>query len=194
MAFRAFLDANVLVGARERDVILTLGEAGIFDPLWSGGAVEEMLRHLPRSMDSDARAALLTAMTLAFPEANVLWPGMVTIDVSDSINEKDRHIVASALWGHADVLVTHDADLRNDLERSGLVDTQDPAEFVAYAIDVDTEAASEALLTMARDRWLTDKPPSTDFSDSAILMRLSTWMADRAGWHAAAHQVARLAE
>lgn len=46
MPFRAFLDANVLVGAREREVFLTLGEAGLFDPLWSDGSIDEMLRCL----------------------------------------------------------------------------------------------------------------------------------------------------
>lgn len=194
MPFRAFLDANVLVGARERDVFLTLGEAGVFDPLWSDGAIEEMLRHLPHSMNVEARQALLAAMTHAFPEANVRWSEFITIEVASSINPKDRHIVAGALWGHADVLVTYDGVLRDELERSKLVDAQAPAEFIAYAIDVDAEAACEALLTMVRQRWLADV--ATDDAahrDRELLLRLSKWMTGRVGWLAAAHHLVRLA-
>ncbi|GAB3042592.1 hypothetical protein GCM10027052_25860 [Parafrigoribacterium mesophilum] len=189
MQFRAFLDANVLVGARERDVLLTLGEADLFDPLWSGGAIEEMLRHLPTSMDVAARSALLDSMNRAFPEADVRWDHGVVVEVQQFINSKDHHIVASALWGHADVLVTNDAALRAEVERSGLIDPQASAEFVAYAIDVDVKAATEALVSMVRDRWM---PGLTDLPDAAVLARLSSWM-DRGGWRAAAGIVEQVA-
>lgn len=195
MPFRAFLDANVLVGARERDVFLTLGETGVFEPLWSDGAIEEMLRHLPHSMSSEARQALLAAMTFAFPEANVRWQEFVTAEVANSVNLKDRHIVAGALWGHADVLVTNDAALRDELEKSKLVDAQAPAEFIAYAIDVDADAACESLLVMARQRWLANSSPDDAANtDRALLLRISKWMSERAGWNAAAQHLARLAE
>ena len=185
MPFRAFLDANVLVEARQRDVLLSLAEAGLFDPLWSPLAIEEMLRHLPRSMSAESRAALLAAMSTAFPEAKVEWPGAVSIDVALSINEKDRHIVASAIWARSGVLVTNDAALRAELERSGLLDAQAPAEFVAYAIDVDPAEAREALLVMVRDRWLVGNEDAEQ-ADEDLVLRLTGWMRQRAGWSVAA--------
>lgn len=177
MPFRVFVDANVLVPGRWRDIVLTLAAADLFEILWSPLVLEEADRHLPASMDAGARAGLFTAMNDAFPEALVEWPGEVDIHVRLDVNEKDRHVVAAALWGHADVLLTEDENLHNEVNRSRLIDAQRMPVFLTYAIDVSPAEAVAALVDMARRRWLRD-PNATD---SEVLERLRDYF-DRHGW------------
>ncbi|NYK10074.1 PIN domain-containing protein [Leifsonia naganoensis] len=177
MPFRVFVDANVLVPGRWRDIVLTLAEADLFEILWSPLVLEEVDRHLPAGMDAEARAFLFGAMNGAFPEALVEWPGAVDIDVRLDVNEKDRHVVAAALWGHADVLLTEDENLHNEVNRSHLLDAQRLPVFLTYAIDVSPTEAVAALIDMARRRWLRD-PNATD---SEVLERLRDYFG-RHGW------------
>ena len=59
---RAVLDANVMVGARQRDVLLTLAEAGVYAPIWSGEILSEVGRHVPEEVST----ALVREMRQAF--------------------------------------------------------------------------------------------------------------------------------
>ena len=180
MTYRAFLDANVLVQSRVRDVLLTLADLGTFDPLWSERVLQEVSRNLPVTMAGGGKEALFRAMEAAFPEAMVSWPGVVDIEVRSSINLSDQHVVAAALWAGADALVTEDARLAD--ECSDLVDVQLPGVFAAYAIDIDPMAAAAALVDMARRRWLDDESVA---SSEHVLDRLVAWMG-RHGWAVAA--------
>lgn len=158
MSFGAVLDANVLVPARVRDVLLTLAEVGLYRPLWSDVIVEEVTRHLPASMDAAARARLLAAMTSAFPEALVQWPDGLTFDALGRVNGKDHHVVLAAVHSGADAVVTNDAPLREEglaVQRNlpGDLDFQSCAEFTAYAVDVDRGVAAAALQRMIVKRW-----------------------------------------
>lgn len=178
MTFAAVLDANVLVPARVRDVLLTLAEAGLYRPLWSDLILDEVGRHLPATMDDVARKRLVSAMAGAFPEAVVQWPNGLTFDALSVVNDKDRHVVTAALHAGADVVVTEDTDLRDEGLRLGAslpvdLDFQGCAEFTAYAVDADREAAREALDRMLVARWRLvsdDRWP-----------RFLAW-ADRQGW------------
>jgi predicted nucleic acid-binding protein len=153
VAFRAFIDAQILVAARPRDVLLTLAEAGMFEPLWSPLVLEEMERHLPQTMTEPQRVHLLAMMQKAFPEASVEWSGVVDVNVQLAVNAKDRHVVAAAIVGRADVVLTEDQGLFEELHRSGVIDAQKLPEFIAYAIDADQPNARVALLDMAVTRW-----------------------------------------
>lgn len=114
MTFKAVLDANVLVPARIRDVLMTLAEAGLYEPLWSAPILDELHRHLPESMDAAARERLAAAMASAFPEALVTWPDGLTFTQLHVVNRKDHHVVQAALCAGADVIVTEDARLRDE--------------------------------------------------------------------------------
>lgn len=153
MSFRAFIDAQILVEARPRDVLLTLAEAGLFEPLWSPLVLEEMQRHLPPSMTGVQKGRLIDAMNGAFPDASVEWSGLVEVKVRLSVNEKDRHVVSAAIVGGADVVVTEDGQLFGELVSGKIVDAQKLPEFIAYAIDTDQPNARLALIDMAVRRW-----------------------------------------
>lgn len=168
MGFHAVLDANVLVGARRRDVLLTVAECGIYAPMWSGEILHEMQRHVPATLSS----RLVPAMQRAFPDADRgHWPGMATAVQSAGklgVNPKGRHVLALAICGHADVVVTDDAGLREELERVG-VEAQPTSAFAAYAVDVDVERARAALVDMARRRW------QLGGTDEEVLARVEAW-------------------
>ena len=170
MGYRGFLDANVLVPARIRDVLLSLAHAGLYVPLWSQAVLDEVRRHLPDTMTAADRDHLFLAMDDAFPEACVDAPERLDVTVRAVVNAKDEHVLAAALWAHADVIVTDDKDLVREAE--GLLDTQPVDVFLTYAVDVDVECAVSALIDMARRRWL----PTTDRSDDAeVVRRLLEW-------------------
>lgn len=181
MPFRVFVDANVLVQGRWRDVVLTLAYAGVYDLLWSPLVLEEVERHLPDTMSPEDRTHLFETMNGGFPEASVSWPGAIDLEVRLQVNEKDRHVVAAALWGKADILLTDDGDLHDQVIESGLLDAQRMPVFLAYAIDSIPQIAVAALVDMARRRWLRDPTAS----DEAVLERLHAYF-DRNGWHTSA--------
>ena len=177
MVFRAFLDANIIVPARYRDILLTLAEAGLYKPLWSQLVLDEVARHLPESMTDEDRRFLFQMMNEAFPEALVTWPGFVDLAVRAHVNEKDRHIVAAALWGRADLLLSLDATLRQEVIASRLVEAQSMPEFITSVIDTNAFVARTALITMARRRW----GVATTSTDTEILKRFKSYF-HRHGW------------
>jgi predicted nucleic acid-binding protein len=107
---RLFLDANVLHAAAVRDFLLRLGEAGVVDVRWSGAVLDETRRSLEgRGFPAHKVDRLIDALRTAFPEAEVhdfeeLIPEM---DCSD---RNDRHVLAAAVAGEADFLVTDNTD------------------------------------------------------------------------------------
>lgn len=184
MSFTAVLDAVVLVRARERDVLLTLAEANLYRPLWSERILEEVRRHLPDSMDDAARDRLRDAMARAFPEAVVPVPADLDFEALARINAKDRHVVQAAVFGHADVVVTEDAGLREEGQGLGepwvsRLDFQGCGEFTANAVGVDPDVAAAALDGMLAQRWRLgdDRWP-----------RFLAWMR-RQGWAVTADQL-----
>ncbi|MFI5061812.1 MAG: hypothetical protein ACHP7F_10210 [Actinomycetales bacterium] len=177
MPFRVFVDANVLVRGRWRDIVLTLAEAGVCDVLWSPLVLDEVERHLPDAMTAQDRVHLFAQMNSAFAEASVSWPGAVDLNVRLQINEKDRHVIAASLWGKADILLTDDQALHDEVIVSKLLDAQRMPVFLAYAIDSDHAIAMTALIEMARHRWLRS-PIATD---EEVLDRLRAYF-ERHGW------------
>jgi predicted nucleic acid-binding protein len=112
--FSVFLDTCVLVPSLSRDVLLEVAEQSVYRPLWSAEVLNELNRAVrrlttQRGIQSDVvdsyASRLLTQMTRAFPDAMVDgWRSIVeTISLPDP---NDRHIVAAALSGRADVVVT----------------------------------------------------------------------------------------
>jgi hypothetical protein len=97
-----------------RDVLLEVAERDVYRPLWGSEILVELGRTLARLMgnrgqDEQTRrtyiARLLSHMGTAFPDALVEgWALVSTIELPD-VN--DRHVVAAALAGRADVIVTN---------------------------------------------------------------------------------------
>lgn len=110
----ALLDTCVLVPSRARDVLLEIASTGAFRPLWSTQILAELDRTLrllfaKRSLTKTELEGYLThlfrQMRIAFPDALVTeWEPLVpTVHLPDP---DDRHVVAAAWVGRADVIVT----------------------------------------------------------------------------------------
>lgn len=107
MIFRVFLDANVLIGARNRDAILPLAAADCFDVRWSAAVLNEVDRHLLQRITAEQRAALYREMEWAFPDALVELPAALGT-LASVVNPKDQHVAAAAIVGGCDLVVTDD--------------------------------------------------------------------------------------
>jgi len=112
--FSALLDTCVLVPSRARDVLLEIASAGAYRPLWSSAILTELDRTLRlllarRGVSPEEVDAYLTRlfrqMEVTFPDAPVVgWEALIeTIQLPDP---NDRHRVAAARAGHADLIVT----------------------------------------------------------------------------------------
>lgn len=112
--FSALLDTCVLVPSRARDVLLEIASTGVCRPLWSSEIIAELDRTLRVLLakrgvspeESDAYLTrLLDQMKTNFPDALVPeWQPLV--DAIQLPDANDRHVVAAALAGRADVIVT----------------------------------------------------------------------------------------
>lgn len=107
MSERVLLDANVLFPTVLREIVLGVAAAGGFVPLWSPRILEEWARatrRLPDGAEGVARAeiALLRA---DWPGAEIVPPAGLaeTLALPDP---DDRHVLAAAIAGRADILLT----------------------------------------------------------------------------------------
>lgn len=112
--FSALPGTCVLVPSRARDVLLEVASTGAYRPLWSSGILAELDRTLrlllgKRGVSREETDAYLTRlfrqMETAFPDALVTgWESLAeTVQLPDP---GDRHVVAAARVGRADVIVT----------------------------------------------------------------------------------------
>lgn len=107
---RACLDACVLVPTALRGILMRMAEAGAFDPIWSERIFEEW-RHADLRFHPDAENALNVEQALLsarWPNAMVDGGSSLEISLPDP---DDVHVVAAAVSGKADFLVT--ANLRD---------------------------------------------------------------------------------
>lgn len=112
--FSALLDTCVLVPSRARDVLLEAASAGVYRPLWSSEILAELDRTLrvlqarrgiaPEETDAYL-VRLFRQMETSFPDALVTdWESL--LDAVQLPDPADRHVVAAARAGRADVIVT----------------------------------------------------------------------------------------
>lgn len=112
--FSALLDTCVLVPSRARDVLLEIASTGAYRPLWSAEILAELDRTLrvllgKRGASGEEADVYLTRlfrqMATAFPDALVTgWEPLASIVRLP--DPDDRHVVAAAWAGRADVIVT----------------------------------------------------------------------------------------
>lgn len=155
MALRILIDACVLYPTVMREMVMGAARAGVFEPLWSARLLEEWARaaiKLGPEGEAQARAeiALLRA---AWPKAEVPpSPGVAArLYLPD---ENDVHVLAAAINGHADIIMTLNAKdfPRGTLAEEGLarVDPDSYLHGVWLAKPQVMEAAAVHVLEEAR--------------------------------------------
>ncbi len=104
---KAVLDACVLFPPVMREMLVGAAERGGFAPVWSARIFEEWARatrRLPEGAESAARAEA-ARLRARFPAAEVAVPEELVASLSLP-DPDDRHVLAAAIAGGADTLVT----------------------------------------------------------------------------------------
>lgn len=98
----ACLDACVLVPIGLCDALLSIALAGLNGPVWSDEILAEVRRNVPGVAPPEIENRI-AAMNEAFPGALVGDWRQTLSAVPDTVDPKDRHVVAAALVGQANV-------------------------------------------------------------------------------------------
>lgn len=117
------LDACVLYPTVMREVLLAAAKSGLYEPLWSDRILEEWARAAARidpAQEAQARGEI-AMLGANWPRARIIAPdGLINrLWLPD---ENDIHVLATAVAGHADGIVTMNAKdfPRNILAEEGL--------------------------------------------------------------------------
>lgn len=119
---KAVLDACVLYPTVMREMLLSAAEAGLYQPLWSARILEEWARAAGRAgAEEEARErALIAGLGMRFPRAE-LSVRDVSLEARLWLPDPgDVHVLARAIEGHADVIVTTNV---RDFPRGVLADS-----------------------------------------------------------------------
>ena len=157
----AILDACVLYPLPLRDTLLRVAEAGVYDARWSDRILDEMERNLVADGRATAEIAgrLRAAMTRAFGAAAVPQAEVDGLEESMTNDPKDRHVLAAAVVGRADVVVTLNLrDFPLDACRAVGVEPMHPDDFLLDAYD---EAPAPVFAAVERQAADLKRPPST---------------------------------
>jgi hypothetical protein len=109
MAFRAVLDADVLLPVSLRDTLLRLAELELYDPLWSERILREVEKNLVENIGLTPEKARehTDAMNGAFEDAMVSSRAVDLLEPRMLNDEKDRHVLAAAVVADAGAMVTN---------------------------------------------------------------------------------------
>lgn len=89
MSFVALLDANVLYPPYLRDLLLRFAQAGVFEPRWSAGILDEVARNIKKDRDEAERQKvdhMISLMRRHFEDAEV--PGYKALIPAMTNDEK----------------------------------------------------------------------------------------------------------
>jgi predicted nucleic acid-binding protein len=172
VSFVALLDANVLYPAYLRDLLLRLAQAGVYQPRWSPEILDEITRNLKKGRDTAGREKVnrvISLMKQHFEDAEVTgYDGLVPSMTNDP---KDRHVLAAAITGGADVIVTY--NLRHFPPQSREpynIDAQEPDEFLRH----QWEQADPERFVAILERWTSQLRRHPDTLEGVLEERLMT--------------------
>ena len=139
----AVLDANVLYPARVRDLFLRLAIAGLYSARWTNEILDECFMSITADRP-DLTAAQLDRtrhlLGVAVPDARIEgYEGLV--DQIELPDPNDRHVLAAAIAGEADLLVTWNvADFPPRATAGRQLSVVTPDEFLLRLLEVDVDA------------------------------------------------------
>jgi PIN domain len=139
MTYAALLDANVIYPAPQRDLFLQLALTDIFKARWTVDIHREWMEALLRNEPHRDRAALERTRDLMDSHTrDCLVTGYeVLIPVLDLPDPNDRHVLAAAIVGHCDVIVTQNLKHFPDEALAPYkIDVQHPDEFLCNQLSL----------------------------------------------------------
>lgn len=155
----ALLDANVLFPKLQCDALISLAQAGLYAAKWSPHIEQEWLisrlAKFPGSNEANRNKA--RAMTEAIPDCMV-YGYEKFIDCLDLPDPDDRHVLAAAIVGHADAIVTNNLkDFPLERLEPHCIEVQTPDQFIVNQLTLHQARAVAALRAM-RERWNNPAP------------------------------------
>lgn len=158
--YTAILDACVLVPNALCDTLLRLAEREFYRPLWSQRILDETawaIQAVHPEITADRVRWRLESMNATFEDALVEgWEQVCAgLDLPD---DNDRHVVAAAIRGGAQVVVTFNLkDFPDDRLAPTGVAVSHPDEFLLDQLDLQPGIALQVLIEQAKDL---NNPPS----------------------------------
>jgi predicted nucleic acid-binding protein len=169
-SFTAFYDANVLYRSELRNLLMRLAMTGLFRARWSEGVHKEWMTRLLANrpdltpdklqrtralMDKHAEYALVTGY-------EDLIEGLRLPDPDD------RHVLAAAIRGRADVIVTQNVkDFPSGALEPFGIEAQHPDEFIVHLLDLEAARVIDA----ARQHRESLKNPAKTASEYIEMLR-----------------------
>jgi predicted nucleic acid-binding protein len=161
LAFTALLDANVLYPITLCDALLRLAAAELYQVRWSADILQEALGSLKTNHPPDKHPSLerrFAVMEKHFPEAMVTgYESLIPVMTN---HQRDRHVLAAALRGRADVIVTANVKHFPYASREPYdIVVQAPDDFLCHQYDVRDPGHLMEIL----EHWASQlqKPPLT---------------------------------
>lgn len=142
-----------------RDVLMVAARTEVFRVLWTDDILDECGCNLIKDgrATQDNMDCMSTVMKRLYPDATVT--GYHHLIPSMLCQEKDRHVLAAAVVGKADVIVTYNIkDFPKESVEPHGIEVQDPDEFVRNVLDLEPGAFTELFRDNARRRH---KPENT---------------------------------
>ncbi len=146
--YTALLDANVLYPAPMRDMLLQLAVADLFHAKWTADIHREWLEALLQKEPQRDRAALERTRDLmdqATRDCLITGyePLVPCLELPDP---DDRHVLAAAIVGRCDVLVTQNlADFPQTVLAPFGIETQHPDDFLSHHLQLAPGPFCEAV-------------------------------------------------
>lgn len=160
-SFTVLYDACVLYPAPLRDLLISLAVAGLFRARWSNRIHEEWIRSLLRErpdLKPEALHRTRQLMDRAVPDC--LVSGFEDVISSLELpDENDCHVLAAAICGRADVIITLNLkDFPSEVLETYGIEAQHPDEFIAYLLDLSPGVVCTTIHNM---RKRLKNPPRT---------------------------------
>ena len=161
--YTVVLDACVLYPAKLRNLLLCPAERGAFHARWTRDIEEEWIRSLLKKAKPGITEEKLRRSARQMNDAieDALVDGYhFLIESLDLPDQDDRHVLAAAVVGHADAIVTFNrADFpAAKIMREQRIEVIHPDDFLIFQYDLNPVAF---LATVKEMRELMKKPPLT---------------------------------
>lgn len=164
--YTAVIDACVFYGMLKTDALMSICTRGLFAAKWSERIEREWIGHLTEKMPTK-KAEIFSRrdkMRLAAPDWEVCEQGIATIEpVLHLPDMDDRHVLAAAIVGHADCIVTEDKwGFDDEVVGQYGIEVIDTDSFIINQLDLDEYQALAAFKAM-RLRWRNPDATPEDF-------------------------------
>lgn len=143
--FRALLDTCVLFKPLLCDTLLSIAEEGVFQPLWSVDILEELRRNLLAYGIAEAPVERrVSQMMEHFPGSTL--DGYEQLIPAMANDPKDRHVLAAAVHGSAELIVTENVrDFPAHTVKPHDIDVSNQDEFLLDQLDLAPRRVHSAL-------------------------------------------------